>query len=31
VRAVHGSATNFSGRPRRFLLFQYCAADSMPH
>jgi Phytanoyl-CoA dioxygenase (PhyH) len=28
VRAVHGSATNFSGRPRRFLLFQYRAADA---
>jgi phytanoyl-CoA hydroxylase len=26
VRAVHGSATNFSGRPRRFPLFQYRAA-----
>jgi ectoine hydroxylase-related dioxygenase (phytanoyl-CoA dioxygenase family) len=23
VRTVHGSATNFSGRPRRFLLYQY--------
>jgi ectoine hydroxylase-related dioxygenase (phytanoyl-CoA dioxygenase family) len=30
VRAVHGSATNFSGRERRFLLFQYRAADSWP-
>ena len=30
VRAVHGSATNFSGRPRRFLLFQYRAADAWP-
>jgi ectoine hydroxylase-related dioxygenase (phytanoyl-CoA dioxygenase family) len=30
VRAVHGSATNFSGRERRFLLFQYRAADAWP-
>ncbi|MGH7046778.1 MAG: phytanoyl-CoA dioxygenase family protein [Stellaceae bacterium] len=30
VRAVHGSATNFSGRPRRFLLYQYRAADAWP-
>ncbi len=30
VRAVHGSATNFSGRPRRLLLFQYRAADAWP-
>jgi ectoine hydroxylase-related dioxygenase (phytanoyl-CoA dioxygenase family) len=30
VRAVHGSATNFSGKDRRFLLFQYCAADAWP-
>jgi len=30
VRAVHGSATNFSGRQRRFLLFQYRAADAWP-
>jgi phytanoyl-CoA hydroxylase len=30
VRAVHGSATNFSGQERRFLLFQYRAADSWP-
>jgi ectoine hydroxylase-related dioxygenase (phytanoyl-CoA dioxygenase family) len=30
VRAVHGSATNFAGRPRRFLLFQYRAADAWP-
>ena len=28
VRAVHGSATNFSGRERRLLLFQYRAADA---
>ena len=30
VRAVHGSATNFSGKDRRFLLFQYRAADAWP-
>jgi hypothetical protein len=30
VRAVHGSATNFSGRERRFLLVQYRAADAWP-
>jgi ectoine hydroxylase-related dioxygenase (phytanoyl-CoA dioxygenase family) len=30
VRAVHGSATNFSGRERRFLLYQYRAADAWP-
>jgi phytanoyl-CoA hydroxylase len=30
VRAVHGSATNFSGGDRRFLLFQYRAADAWP-
>ena len=30
VRAVHGSATNFSGEQRRFLLFQYRAADAWP-
>jgi len=30
VRSVHGSATNFSGKPRRFLLFQYRAADAWP-
>jgi ectoine hydroxylase-related dioxygenase (phytanoyl-CoA dioxygenase family) len=30
VRAVHGSATNFSGRQRRFLLLQYRAADAWP-
>ena len=30
VRAVHGSATNSSGRERRFLLFQYRAADAWP-
>src|SRR5579872_1171940 len=30
VRAVHGSATNVSGAPRRFLLYQYRAADAWP-
>jgi hypothetical protein len=30
VRAVLGSATNFSGRERRLLLFQYRAADAWP-
>ena len=30
VRAVHGSATNHSGRARRFLLYQYRAADAWP-
>jgi Phytanoyl-CoA dioxygenase (PhyH) len=30
VRAVHGSANNFSGRSCRFLLFQYRAADAWP-
>src|SRR6266446_579900 len=30
VRAVHGSATNFSGTERRLLLFQSRAADSWP-
>jgi phytanoyl-CoA hydroxylase len=30
VRLVHGSATNFSGQERRFLLFQYRAADAWP-
>ena len=30
VRAVHGSATNVSGAQRRFLLFQYRAADAWP-
>ena len=30
VRAVHGSATNFSGRERRFLLYQYRSADAWP-
>jgi hypothetical protein len=27
---VHGSATNVSGAPRRFLLYQYRAADAWP-
>jgi ectoine hydroxylase-related dioxygenase (phytanoyl-CoA dioxygenase family) len=30
VRAVHGSATNLSGHERRFLLYQYRAADAWP-
>jgi hypothetical protein len=30
ARLVHGSATNLSGKPRRFLLFQYRAADAWP-
>ena len=30
MRAVHGSASNTSGDPRRFLLHQYCAADAWP-
>jgi ectoine hydroxylase-related dioxygenase (phytanoyl-CoA dioxygenase family) len=30
VRAVHGSALNTSNRPRRLLLFQYCAVDAFP-
>ena len=30
VRTVHGSATNTSDRPRRLLLYQYCAADAWP-
>ena len=30
VRALHASAPNKSARPRRFLLFQYCAADAWP-
>jgi phytanoyl-CoA hydroxylase len=30
VRLVHGSATNFSGQERRFLLFQYRATDAWP-
>jgi len=30
VRTLHGSAPNRSPRPRRLLLFQYCAADAWP-
>ncbi len=30
VRTVHGAATNFSGKERRLLLFQYRAADAWP-
>ena len=30
VRMVHGSAPNTSGKPRRLLLFQYCAMDAFP-
>ena len=30
VRALHGSAPNMSGRPRRLLLFQYAAIDAWP-
>lgn len=30
VRAVHGSAPNHSGQPRRLLLNQYCAGDAWP-
>ena len=30
VRAAHGSAPNTSSRPRRLLLFQYCAVDAWP-
>ncbi|MEM7028136.1 MAG: phytanoyl-CoA dioxygenase family protein [Chloroflexota bacterium] len=30
VRALHASSPNVSNRPRRLLLFQYCAADSWP-
>jgi ectoine hydroxylase-related dioxygenase (phytanoyl-CoA dioxygenase family) len=30
ARALHASAPNKSAKPRRFLLFQYCAADAWP-
>ena len=30
VRTVHGSTPNRSARPRRLLLFQYCAIDAWP-
>ena len=30
VRALHGSAPNTSGAPRRLMLFQYCAVDAWP-
>ncbi len=30
VRTLHGSAPNYSGAPRRLLLFQFCAADAWP-
>ena len=30
VRTLHGSAPNTSNRPRRLLLFQYCAIDAWP-
>ncbi len=30
ARALHASAPNHSKYPRRFLLFQYCAADAWP-
>ncbi len=30
VRALHGSAPNTSDKPRRLLLFQYCAVDAWP-
>ncbi|MSU70065.1 MAG: phytanoyl-CoA dioxygenase family protein [Opitutaceae bacterium] len=30
VRVLHGSAPNRSPRPRRLLLFQFCAADAWP-
>jgi hypothetical protein len=30
VRLLHGSSANTSGKPRRFLLHQYRAADAWP-
>jgi phytanoyl-CoA hydroxylase len=30
VRTLHASAPNHSNKPRRLLLFQYCAVDSWP-
>ena len=30
VRALHASAPNYSGDPRRLLLFQFCAGDAWP-
>lgn len=30
VRTLHASAANTSDRPRRLLLYQYCAADAWP-
>lgn len=30
ARTLHGSAPNTSSRPRRLLLFQYCAVDAWP-
>lgn len=30
VRMLHGSVSNTSDRPRRLLLFQYCAIDAFP-
>lgn len=30
VRALHGSAMNYSSQPRRLLLFQYTAVDAWP-
>lgn len=30
VRAVHGSAQNFSSRPRTLLLYEFAAADAFP-
>jgi hypothetical protein len=30
ARTLHASAPNRSNFPRRFLLFQYCAADAWP-